>query len=410
MKGNNNNIIFMLGNSVDIISDSVKNNSVQLIYLDPPFFKQNDLKQYCKYENKIYSFSDKWKSLNCYLNFASEILIKCKEKLLDSGLIFFHCDNSASHHLRILLDKIFGEKYFINEIIWSYKRWSNSAKKLLESHQIIFVYSKTADYKFNKIMTEYSPTTNVDQILQYRVRDENGVVKYKRDNNDNIETVKEKRGVPLRDVWDIPFLNPKSKERTGYPTQKPIELMNRIIQISCDKGDLILDPFCGSGSMGISAHLNKCKYIGIDNNEDAIKLCNKRANEYYVSDSAVKDGNYNNFYNLDKEIKDLLISLNAIPVERNKGIDGILSTQNGIIGIRIQRQNESIEEVINLLNNASRNKKFIKKIIIKNFDSDLFEMMPDDIIIIESLKYRISKNIQEIKNKETMCKIRRYGT
>jgi site-specific DNA-methyltransferase (adenine-specific) len=73
----NNNIKFILGNNVDIISDTVKDNSVQLIYLDPPFFKQNDLKQYSKYENKIYSFSDKWQSINCYLNFISEVLIKC---------------------------------------------------------------------------------------------------------------------------------------------------------------------------------------------------------------------------------------------------------------------------------------------------------------------------------------------
>jgi site-specific DNA-methyltransferase (adenine-specific) len=407
MKGND--IKFILGNSVDIISDTIKDNSVQLVYLDPPFYKQTDLKQYYKYENKIYSFSDKWQSLNSYLDFISEILLKCKEKLLDSGLIYLHCDNSASHYLRILLDKIFGEKYFINEIIWSYKRWSNSAKKLLESHQTIFVYSKTKNYKFNKIMTDYSPTTNVDQILQYRIRDKNGVVKYKKDHNNNIETVSEKKGVPLRDVWDIPFLNPKAKERIGYPTQKPIELMNRIIQISCSKDDLILDPFCGSGSMGISAQINNCKYIGIDNSEEAIKLCSKRINEYYVSDSAVKDGNYNDFYNLNKEIKDLLISLNAIPVERNRGIDGILSTPNGIIGIRFQRQNETIGEVIKLLNNASKNKRFLKKIIIKNFDSSLFEMVPDNIIIIETLEYKINKNIQKIKEEKSISETRRYG-
>ncbi|GHU07785.1 methyltransferase [Spirochaetia bacterium] len=402
-----NNIKFIFGNSADIISDTIKDNSVQLIYLDPPFYKQSDLKQYCKYENKIYTFSDKWQSLNCYLNFISDILLKCREKILDSGLIFLHCDNSAGHYLRILLDKIFGEKYFINEIIWYYKRWSNSAKKLLESHQTIFVYSKTKDYKFNKIMMDYSPTTNVDQILQYRVRDENGVVKYKKDHNNNIETVSQKNGVPLRDVWDIPFLNPKAKERTGYPTQKPIELMNRIIQLSCSKGDLILDPFCGSGSMGISAQINNCKYIGIDNNKEAIKLCNKRINEYYVSDSAVKDGNYKDFYNLDKKIKDSLVSLKAIPVERNKGIDGILSTSNGIIGIRFQRQNETIGEVIKLLNNASKNKNFLKKIIVKNFDSDLFEMIPDDIIIIDSLEYKINK---EITKGEKVNEIQQYGT
>jgi site-specific DNA-methyltransferase (adenine-specific) len=404
----NNNIKFILGNSLDVVSNAVKDNSVQLIYLDPPFFKQNNLKQYCKYENKVYYFPDKWKSLNCYLNFVSEILITCKEKLLDNGLIYLHCDNSASHHLRILLDKIFGEKYFINEIIWSYKRWSNSAKRLLESHQTIFVYSKTKNYKFNKLLVEYSPATNVDQILQSRMRDENGVVKYKRDNNNNIEMAGKKGGVPLRDVWDMPFLNPKAKERTGYPTQKPIELMNRIIKISCSKGDLILDPFCGSGSMGVSAHINNCRYIGVDNNKEAINLCNRRINEYYVSDSAVKDGNYMNFYNLDKKIKDMLISFNAIPVERNRGIDGILSTPKGIMGIRFQRQNETVGEIIELINNASKNKKIIKKIIIKNFDSDLFEIIPDDIVIIDSLEYKINK---EIKKQEKADEVRRrYGT
>ena len=148
----------------------------------------------------------------------------------------------------------------------------------------------------NHIMTDYSPTTNIDQILQARERDENGVVKYKKDRNNNIIPIKEKKGVPLRDVWEIPFLNPKAKERTGYPTQKPIELMNRIIEISCEEDDLILDPFCGSGSMGIAAYINNCKYIGIDKNQKAIDLCNKRKKNYYVSQSAVINGNYDDFF------------------------------------------------------------------------------------------------------------------
>ena len=387
----NNFLQFICDKSEKYIPKFIEDNSVQLIYLDPPFFKQDIMKMYSKDTNCIYSFSDKWESLEVYLNFIQDILEKCKMKLSDNGLIFLHCDTSANHHLRLLMDNVFGDEHFVNEIIWSYKRWSNSALRLLESHQNIFIYSKTKMYNFNRIMTDYSPTTNIDQILQARIRDGNGVVRYKKDDNNKVISVKEKKGVPLRDVWEIPFLNPKAKERTGYPTQKPIELMDRIIKISCKEGDFILDPFCGSGSMGIAAYINKCKYIGIDKNEEAINLCNKRKIDYHISQSAVKDGNYNNFHNLDNEIKTFLSSINAIPIERNKGLDGIYSSADGLIGIRFQRDNESISEAISLLRESSKKKPIIKKILVKTHDSDLFEIIPNDIFIIESLNYKILK-------------------
>jgi site-specific DNA-methyltransferase (adenine-specific) len=205
-------------------------------------------------------------------------------------------------------------------------------------------------------------------------------------------------------------LNPKAKERTGYPTQKPIELMSKIIKISCSDGDFILDPFCGSGSMGIAAYINNCKYLGIDKNTDAIKLCEKRKKDYYISQSTVKDGNYQSFNNLDHEIKKLIVSINAIPIERNKGLDGIYSSADGLIGIRVQRKNESISETVNLIKRASRTKPLLKKIVIKTHNSDFFEIVPDDVIIVESLEYRINnvfsnceKDVKEIPKK-------RYGT
>ena len=92
---------------------------------------------------------------------------------------------------------------------------------------------------------DYSATTNLDQILQDRERDENGKSVYKKDKNGNVVLGKEKKGVPLSDVWEIPYLNPKAKERTGYPTQKPVLLLNQILSIVTDEGDLVLDPFCG---------------------------------------------------------------------------------------------------------------------------------------------------------------------
>jgi site-specific DNA-methyltransferase (adenine-specific) len=403
-------IKFICESSEKYIPLHIKDNSVQLIYLDPPFFKQSEIQMYCRNDQTIYSFSDKWESLDSYIEFIKDILIKCKSKLSDYGLIFLHCDTSANHFLRVILDNVFGGKYFVNEIIWSYKRWSNSSSRLLESHQNILVYSKTKKYKFNRIMTEYSPTTNVDQILQARSRDENGVVKYKKDENGNMLLSKEKNGVPLRDVWEIPFLNPKAKERMGYPTQKPIELMDRIIKISCNDGDFILDPFCGSGSMGIAAYINNCKYLGIDKNIDAIKLCNRRKTDYYISKSEIQNGNYQNFNNLDSEIKKIIVSIDAVPVERNKGLDGIYSSVNGLIGIKFQRENESISETIALIKKASRSKSFIKKIVIKTHDSDIFEIIPDDVFIIESLEYKLNNFFSSLEKDLKQNTKRRYGT
>ena len=95
--------------------------------------------------------------------------MSAKKNLHDSGLIFLHCDTSANHYLRLLLDEVFGENLFINEIVWAYKKWSNSSKKLLDGHQTIWVYAKTKNYKFKHIFTSYSPTTNIDQIFYNNV-------------------------------------------------------------------------------------------------------------------------------------------------------------------------------------------------------------------------------------------------
>lgn len=157
--------------------------------------------------------------------------------------------------MRIILDDEFGESNFRSEIIWAYKRWSNAKKGLLSGHQTIFFYSKTDNFKFNTMYTEYSPTTNVDQILQERVRNSAGKASYKYDKKGDIVIAKEKKGVPLSDVWEIPFLNPKARERTGYPTQKPVELLEKIIKISTDEGDSVFDPFCGSGTTLVAAKI-----------------------------------------------------------------------------------------------------------------------------------------------------------
>ena len=145
-----------------------------------------------KYNRKIIS-GNSWENIDEYLNYIKIRLVEMKRVLKDIGSIFLHCDKIASHYLRVLLDEVFGFNNFRSEIIWSYKRWSNSKKGLLNSHQNIYFYSKSKNFKFNTIYTDYSATTNVDQILQQRKRDENGKCIYKRNEEGKIVLRNEKK-------------------------------------------------------------------------------------------------------------------------------------------------------------------------------------------------------------------------
>ena len=253
----------------------MKDDSIDMIYLDPPFFTQKT-HQLTSRDNKVFNFEDNWESIRAYIEYISIRVTEMRRVLKGTGTIFLHCDRSASHYLRVMLDEIFGAKNFRSEIIWSYKRWSNSKKGLLNNHQNIYLYSKSKQFKFNTLYKDYSATTNLDQILQERVRTKDNKTVYKLDSSGNPVLGKEKQGVPLGDVWDIPYLNPKAKERVGYPTQKPILLLERIINISTDKDDIVLDPFCGSGTTLVAAKLLGRNYIGIDKSKDAIEITMER--------------------------------------------------------------------------------------------------------------------------------------
>ena len=153
--------------------------------------------------------------------------------------------------------------------------------------------------------------------------------------------------------------------------------------------------------MGIAAYINNCKYLGIDKNVAAIELCNKRKKNYHVYKSAVKDGKYQQFHNLDNEIKEFIISINAIPVERNKGLDVIYSSADGLTGIRFQRKDESISELIALMQKAAEEKPIRKKIVIKTHDSEFFETIPDDVVVLESLEYKVKSMLAASVNNRT---------
>lgn len=360
---------------------NIPSMSVDLIYLDPPFFTQKEHKLTSR-KGEEYSFSDCWESREAYLNFLRERLIEMHRVLKETGNIFLHCDNNASHHLRILLDDVFGESNFRSEIIWSYKRWSNSRKDLLPNHQVILFYSKSKVNTFNTIYTDYSPTTNIDQILQERAR-ENGKAVYKRDDDGNIVSAGEKKGVPLSDVWDIPFLNPKAKERTGYPTQKPIELLKRIIEIGSNKGGIVLDPFCGSGTTLVAAKLMDRQFIGCDINPDAVSLSTERLEQPFMTESALLKKGVKSYYTKTEYEKAILEELDCTIVQRNKGIDGF--TKQHIDGkpvaVKIQKHEESIDEAVRLLDAAGKKKGCSRTILVAH--TELPKSYPENMTILK---------------------------
>jgi len=385
----------------------IESNSIDLIYLDPPFFTQKKQLQKTRDNLKEYSFNDSWENIESYKNYIEERLFECSRILKKTGSIFLHCDRNASHYLRIALDNVFGSCNFQSEIIWTYRRWSNAKKGLLNSHQVIYFYSKTDDFKFNHIFEDYSPTTNIDQIFQKRARDENGKTKYKTDVNGEHELIKEKKGVPLSDVWDIPYLNPKANERVGYPTQKPILLLEKIIQLVTNEGDTVLDPFCGSGTTLVAAKLLNRKSIGIDLSRDAIQLTKERLENPIRTDSNLLKNGKESYLNQAPEVLQILKVINATPVQRNKGIDGFLKIGNSAkpIPVKVQRFNETIEKAKQLLLQASSKNGFKKRVLVKTNslrDNSLFDfeqtISSEGVFIIESINEFISNREKIITN------------
>lgn len=374
------------GDNLEILKN-LDAESVDLIYMDPPFFTQKTQKLTNK-SNKVYSFEDNWDSIDSYKLFLKERIRECKRILKKTGSIFVHCDKSANHHIRLILDEVFGDEMFQSEIIWSYKRWSNSKKGLLNNHQNIYFYSKSKQFKFNTIYTEYSSTTNIDQILVERQRNSNSKTIYKVDESGNYVLAKEKKGVPLSDIWNIPFLNPKAKERVGYPTQKPILLLEQIIKIVTDENDIVLDPFCGSGTTLVAAKLLGRRFIGIDSSAEAVEITKSRLNNLIKTNSNILRKGIKAYNNKTDQEETLLKTLKARVVQRNKGIDGFLPNhfRGKPIPIKIQKESESLMDSISLLEKAIQKKKLDLGIVIKTHEDNAlfdFDEIPDNILYLD---------------------------
>lgn len=241
------------------------------IYIDPPFFTKAKFNASVNVKGsdgashriRHLVFDDRFeRSLECYIeNMAVRILLM-KELLAPDGLLWVHLDWHSSHYVRLILDELMGEKNFVNEIVWCYKSGGSGKKHFSRKHDTILVYSGGRQYyisipeekSYNRGFKPY----NFKGVREYQ--DENGWYTL----------------VNMKDVWNIDMVGRTSAERNGYATQKPLELMRRIIEAGSQKGDLVGDFFCGSGSFFEAAEMAGRTWIGCDNEQLAVSLARKR--------------------------------------------------------------------------------------------------------------------------------------
>ena len=230
-------------------------NSFRLIYLDPPFQSGRERIG----SNPKWKYCDQWNGqLQTYLPWLEERLKIIYPLLVDNGSLVLHLDWRASHYAKVMLDEIFGYDNFMNEIVWHYTGGGRSKKRFSCKHDILLWYSKGDNPVFNldAIRVPYKKTSG---YAKAGIKSAKGKV-YKPN----------PKGTPVDDVWDIPILNPLAHERVGYPTQKPIILLNRIIESLSNEDDLVADLCFGSGTTIIAAEQLKRKWVASDISESAV--------------------------------------------------------------------------------------------------------------------------------------------
>lgn len=227
--------------------------SVDLIYADPPFGTGR------RKVSRGGSFEDP--SGDAYTPWLRDHAVAFHRILSPRGVLFLHLDWRSAARARLLFDGVFGEERLVNEIIWAYRTGGVARRHLARKHDTILFYSKTASYTFRRLKE------------RSYLRHEYGF--------SNVAIRKDERGRPfretfLRDVWEIPALRGNQPEATGYPTQKPLALLERIFRLGSDRGDLVFDPFTGSGTAAVAAQRLGRRWIACDPSEEALRILGHR--------------------------------------------------------------------------------------------------------------------------------------
>jgi len=335
------------GDNIDILRNKIEKESIDLCYIDPPFNSKRNYNQIYNNIGKedkaqTMAFVDTWEwddvaikgfneiqggsfppkvadllvgfqkilgngSLLAYLTSMTLRINEIQRVLKNTGSFFLHCDPTASHYLKLICDAVFCSQGgdFLNEIVWCYKSRPQSKKYFGKKHDIIFWYSKSSDYYFDwkSVVRSLSESTK----KKYRLIDKKGrlyrlqgrgitgsPIKSAKDVDQKWELTNpelvvrdyldKKVGVALEDWWYIEIINQSAKERLGYPTQKPLELLKRIIKCTTKEGDIVLDCYCGCGTTVDAAEELKRKWIGVDITYNSISLIEYRLMNTYNND------------------------------------------------------------------------------------------------------------------------------
>lgn len=356
--------VLYCGDNLDILRRYIKDESVDLIYLDPPFKSEQDYNILFAEQNgsraaaQIKAFEDTWRwdqasaaayqevveagparvsqvmqgfrtflgasDMMAYLAMMAPRLVELRRVLKPTGSVYLHCDPTASHYLKILMDAVLGAVNFKNEIIWKRTSAHSDSGTCGSTHDVLLYYTKTDTFVWNRQFQAYDERY-VESHYRYvdssgrRYRTDNltagglagggyeyewhgvkkvwrcpkermaelerqGRIRYTRTGTaEYIRYLDEMPGVPLQDVWtDIAPINPQAKERLGYPTQKPEALLERIVRASSNEGDAVLDPFCGCGTAVAVAERLKRRWIGIDITHLAVALMKHRLRDAFA--------------------------------------------------------------------------------------------------------------------------------
>ena len=339
MKPNWQNRTLWTGDNLDILR-GMNSDCIDLIYLDPPFNSNRTYSAPIGSEAAGAAFKDSWtlddvdlawhgeiaerepalygvidaaglahsKSMKSYLIMMGVRLIELRRVLKDSGSIYLHCDSTASHYLKMLMDTVFGKDCFKNDLVWRYGGSARGAKAVAKhfarNNDSILLYAKDRKRATHNSVHGFKqyPADNLPSHIRRdgegryfktaprgdytdasveRLRAE-GRIHITRTGNIRVKYFLERRGDVVLEptlvgsVWDIPDMMHSRKERTGYPTQKPLALLDRIIKASSNEGDLVLDPFCGCATACVAAERLRRQWVGIDLSPKAAQLVRQR--------------------------------------------------------------------------------------------------------------------------------------
>jgi len=282
----------ILGDNLEVLR-TLPSESIDLIYIDPPFFSGRNYNVIWGDTNEVRSFFDIWEGgIDSYLVWLNARLWEMRRVLKKTGSIYVHCDWHASHYIKTEMDKIFGYENFRSNIVWCYKTREFSKRYWNRKHDDILFYSKTDKYVFNwdskGVLEPYSEST----INKYRLQDNKGLYrlvgrgikgspirsakdvdpKWEKTHSELVVRNYIKEGYAPSDYFIIDILNQVASERLGYPTQKPEKLLERIIKASSNEGDVVADFFCGGGTTLAVAQKLKRNFIGCDSSRVAISV------------------------------------------------------------------------------------------------------------------------------------------